>query len=321
MQLASDAGTVYSPHGMLGYLLNDLEWLAKNANDATRPVFPVYLDILDTDTGVVQGAKAANNKKLESITTSWKELNDEMVHSIDGPIKLRYEDFETGQILHSIKDLFELINVAEGTLTATDYDELDAVLRTPLDTASRVAFGKLFQEWTNIFATKGTNSDPEIQKMRLLKHAVSSHPFIEKALKDYIDENPLLATQTFQAAGAFISLRLSNYSETSARDMGYSALTRSVTSPSFTQRDLDAARDAGYAEGLKTGGRSKDTRKPGATADTYCYKHGKVGHAGTACWHMTTGKDATAYTDGMRTARSPTDVPRGTPPGNVKNCL
>ena len=321
----ADVCTMYSPHGLLGYILGDAEWAARPGNNAAtpRPVFPVYIDITEAMTNVQQAAGTASNTRLRDLTAGWKFCQDAYIAGL-AEHRQAYENQATGLIDLTIQALHAAVKVDHGTITSSDFEELDVILDSPLVTESRSTFIAYTLAMTEIFNIKLESGNADSNKVQLdyLRRGIAFHPYIATAFQDYVDANPLLADRSFANASTFITTRLNNYTGVTAATMGFSALatTNRTTPRSYTQAEFDARYQQGRKDGRAGGSSAKSGAGGGGPSNNpYCYKHGKVGHLGKDCDEMNTSARSSTYTAEMRQARFPADV-KNCPHGNTKNC-
>jgi len=151
----------------------------------------------------------------------------------------------------------------------------------------------------------------DAQRMAYLTAATQHHPSIVYVIARYHEVKLQLTDRNYVDMAAYIRTSLNNNPVGAAPGIASAAIATPMYSQADMTRMVNDAVNAALAKALPvhhigTGRTSNAT----AHITRYCYSHGHCGHNGAVCTLMT-GDNRNKYSDAMRAAKTPTEVPGG----------
>ena len=338
---ASKLRNRYVNYGMLHLVLTPAEWallpgnlIAGQARPMPNPEPPGVL------AGNATNAAVAIYKAEEELCNIYRQnaadCREALITSLGPSLRERFGNpLVADTITMSSLEIVTAVHQLYGVRTAVDLKTIEDSMKDPLVSPDLDSFQKFSQMFAKNVRSLNMAGQPLSNHSQLdqFERLIAHHDQPLKAMRLYIEANPLLVNRNLAGAITAIEVHLSNVT---TAGVGYAApmvaaaplpTTFAGSTSSMSHSDLTKIVDllltklgSSTPSGTTPGGggissgRHKKT-KAAHHPTPYCYFHGFMGHDGAGCKKMKADNSArpNTFTAPMLHAKTPTDVAGGHP--------
>jgi hypothetical protein len=288
------------------------------------PVFDIPVPLANNAGAVALDAFKEARRNAATFHQIQISLRQALIASI-GPINAaRLTDPLTDTIDMTCAQIYAAMDEMYNNMTPARISQLQHLLTTPLSSPDpeifhdfSTAFGLIIAQLTHVAQAPATAS-----QFSTFEDACSSQPAVADAIVRFRQHHPTVAEQRLPDLQRYVLLQLRSITVAA---VGYANAANAVANATVADpvaaamisdlRDEIKQLKADAARAARAGSTS-----PRPTPPHYCYLHGPCHHAGTSCTMMRDGivkGVKTIFTNAMKKAKHPTDVPAGVPPGKA----
>jgi hypothetical protein len=326
------------PSGMIFLLLSPAEWEIYAAIPVADRVHggPTFRPVPNFD----MPAALANNANAVAISVHREAtriagvqnrlrhaLRQALITSIGHRNERRLVNPITSTVDLSIHEIMTAMARDFDTMTPAIATQLQAALNAPLLSSDVETYRDHCTAFNEVIAQldRAGQAPAPVTQFSTFVASCSAQPAVGSAVTLFSQLYPTIAAQRLDNLQDYILTQLRSITVAA---VGYANVANAVANATVADpvaaamisdlRDEIKQLKADAARASRAGGGGSSS--PRAPPPFYCYLHGPCHHAGTSCTMMRDGIAKgvkTVFTNAMKKAKHPTDVPAGVPPGKA----